>query len=159
MEEQQEQETEKYVVDDEEIVFRLISSPSGFNELTGVSPDCFKLFRKNENYISVEREKYCPLPDALKNGENIKKWFAENESFWGAALLKVERIRIHSLLKVISKYSETHPGHAGIQMLLADNQVYKNKDGDPPPMEILALQTYLSSIVEQVIKYVPPFCK
>ncbi len=29
MEEQQEQETEKNVVDDEEIVFRLISSPSG----------------------------------------------------------------------------------------------------------------------------------
>lgn len=152
MTEQQEPETEKFVVGDEEMVFRLISSPAGYNELTGISPDCFKLFRKNENYISVEREKYCSLCDALKNGENIKKWFAESESFWGAALLKVERIRKHSLLKVISKYSETHPGHAGIQMLMSDNQVYKNKDGEPTPMEVLALQTYLSSIVEQVVK-------
>lgn len=152
MAELQDQETEKFVVADDETVFRLISSPAGYNELTGVSPDCFKLFRKNENYISVEREKYCSLSDALKNGEIIKKWFAENESFWGAALLKVEKIRKHSLLKVISKYSETHPGHAGIQMLLSENQVYKNKEGEPTPMEVLALQTYLSSIVEQVVK-------
>ena len=36
-------------------------------------------------------------------------------------------------------------------MLSKDNG-YKNKDGEPTPMEILALQTYLSGIVEQVIK-------
>ena len=37
-------------------------------------------------------------------------------------------------------------------MLSEDNQVYKNKDGEPTPMEILALQTYLSGIVEEVIE-------
>ena len=37
-------------------------------------------------------------------------------------------------------------------MMLSKDNVYKNKDGEPTPMEILALQTYLSGIVEQVIK-------
>ena len=36
--------------------------------------------------------------------------------------------------------------------MLSKDNVYKNKDGEPTPMEILALQTYLSGIVEQVIK-------
>ena len=78
---EQQQDTAKYVVGDDEIVYRLISSPAGYNEITGVSPDCFKLFRKNESYVSVERARYCSLDDALSNGENIKKWFAESESF------------------------------------------------------------------------------
>jgi hypothetical protein len=58
----------------------------------------------------------------------------------------------HKQLDVISKYTENHPGHAGIQMKLSEGEVYKNKEGEPTPMEILALQTYLSGIVEQVIK-------
>jgi hypothetical protein len=36
-------------------------------------------------------------------------------------------------------------------MKLSEGYVYKNKDGEPTPMEILALQTYLSGIVERVI--------
>ena len=88
----------------------------------------------------------------------VKKrmWFADGESFWGLASLLVNRIRQHKLLDVISKYTESHPGHAGIQMKLSDSQIYKNKEGDPTPMEILALQTYLSGIVEQVIKNPAP---
>ena len=50
-----------------------------------------------------------------------------------------------------SKYAENHPGHAGIQMLLSDGVVYKFKRNSPTPMQILALQTYLVSIVEQVL--------
>jgi hypothetical protein len=149
---EQQQDTAKYVVGDDEIVYRLISSPAGYNEITGVSPDCFKLFRKNESYVSVERARYCSLDDALSNGENIKKWFAESESFWGVASLSVKKIRQHKQLDVISKYTESHPGHAGIQMKLSEEQVYKNKEGEPTPMEILALQTYLSGIIDQVVK-------
>ena len=37
-------------------------------------------------------------------------------------------------------------------MKLSEGQVYKNKEGEPTPMEILALQTYLSGIVDQVVK-------
>ena len=148
----QQQDTEKFVVSDDETVYRLISSPSGYNEVTGVSPDCFKLFRKNESYVSVERAKYCSLDDAIANGKKIKMWFADGESFWGLASLQVLKIRKHQLLDVISKYTESHPGHAGILMKLSEDQVYKNKDGEPTPMEILALQTYLSGIVEQVVK-------
>ena len=66
--------------------------------------------------------------------------------------MKVARIRQHKQLDVISKYTESHPGHAGIIMMLSDNQVYKNKDSEPTPMEILALQTYLSGIIDQVVK-------
>ena len=148
---EQQQDTEKYVVSDGETVYRLISSPNGYNELTGVSPDCFKLFRKNESYVSVERAKYCSLDEALANGEKIKMWFADGESFWGLACLQVLKIRQHQLLDVISKYTDSHPGHAGILMKLSEGYVYKNKDGEPTPMEILALQTYLSGIVERVI--------
>ena len=149
---EQQQDTEKYVVSDDETVYRLISSPTGYNEVTGVSPDCFKLFRKNESYVFVERAKYCSIDDALSNGDKIKMWFADGETFWGLASLLVKKIREHELLDVISKYTESHPGHAGIQMMLSKDNVYKNKDGEPTPMEILALQTYLSGIVEQVIK-------
>ncbi len=148
----EQQDAEKEIVGDNETVYRMISSPAGYNEITGVSPDCFKLFRKNESYVSVERAKYCSLDDALSNGEKIKMWFADGESFWGLASLLVQKIRQNKLLEVISKYTESHPGHAGIQMMLSDNQVYKNKDGEPTPQEILALQTYLSAIVEQVVK-------
>ncbi len=42
----------------------------------------------------------------------------------------------------------------------SEGQVYKNKEGEPTPMEILALQTYLSGIVDQVVKkdssHIPP---
>ncbi|MBP3784065.1 MAG: hypothetical protein J6I68_12535 [Butyrivibrio sp.] len=149
----QQMDQEKSHVADNEIVYRMISSPLGYNEVTGVSPDCFKLFRKNESYISVERAKYSSLDEALSNGEKIKMWFADGETFWGLASLKVSKIRKHELLEVISKYTDKHPGHAGIQMMLSeDNQVYKNKDGEPTPMEILALQTYLSGIVEEIIE-------
>ena len=148
----QQQNIGKFVVSDEETVYRLISSPSGYNEVTGVSPDCFKLFRKNESYVSVKRAKYCSLDDAIANGKKIKMWFADGESFWGLASLQVLKIRQHQLLDVISKYTENHPGHAGIVMKLSEGQIYKNKDGEPTPMEVLALQTYLSCIVEQVVK-------
>ena len=148
----QQQDTAKLIVGDDEIVYRMISSPAGYNEVTGVSPDCFKLFRKNESYVSVERAKYCSLDDALLNGEKIRMWFAECESFYGLASLSVKKIRLHQQLDVISKYTDSHPGHAGIQMKLSEGQVYKNKEGEPTPMEILALQTYLSGIVEQVVK-------
>lgn len=90
----EQQDTAKLIVGDDEIVYRLISSPAGYNEITGVSPDCFKLFRKNESYVSVERALYCSLDDALSNGENIKKWFAECESFWGLASLSVKKISV-----------------------------------------------------------------
>lgn len=69
----------------------------------------------------------------------------------GTALLSVARVRRHPQLEVISKYAENHPGHAGIQMLLSDGVVYKFKRNSPTPMQILALQTYLVSIVEQVL--------
>lgn len=153
---EQQADLEKYIVEDDETVYRLISSPAGYNEITGVSPDCFKLFRKNESYVSVERSKFCSLENALSNGEKIRMWFADGESFWGLASLLVNRIRQHKLLDVISKYTESHPGQVGIQMKLSDSQIYKNKEGDPTPMEILALQTYLSGIVEQVIKNPAP---
>lgn len=74
---EQQQDAEIFVVSDDETVYRLISSPTGYNEVTGVSPDCFKLFRKNESYVSVERAKYCSLDDALSNGNKIKMWFAD----------------------------------------------------------------------------------
>jgi len=143
---------EENIVRDDEIVYRLISSPEGYNEITGVSPECFRLFRKNESYVSVERAKYCSLDDALSNGGKIKMWFADGETFWGLASLKVGNIRRHELLDVVSKYTEKHPGHAGIQMMLSEGLVYKNTIGEPTPMEILALQTYLSGIIEQVVK-------
>ena len=37
-------------------------------------------------------------------------------------------------------------------MKLSEEQVYKNKEGEPTPMEISALQTYLSGIIDQVVK-------
>jgi hypothetical protein len=39
---EQQADLEKYIVEDDETVYRLISSPAGYNEITGVSPDCFK---------------------------------------------------------------------------------------------------------------------
>jgi hypothetical protein len=138
-------------VSDEETVYRFISSPSGYNEMMGLSADCFQLFRDNESYVSAERSVYCSLEEAFANGERIRKWFAEGESFWGVAVLSVAKIRRHPQLEVISKYTETHPGHAGIQMLLPDSVVYRFKKNVPTPMQILALQTYLVSIVEQVL--------
>ena len=138
-------------VSDDEIVYRLISSPAGYNKMTGLSADSFKLCRDNESYISVERAAYCSVEEAFGNGERIKKWFAEGETFWGAALLSVAKVRRHPQLEVISRYTEAHPGHAGIQMLLPENVVYKYKRNTPTPMQILALQTYLVSIVEQVL--------
>jgi hypothetical protein len=35
---EQHQDTDKFVVSDDETVYRLISSPTGYNEITGVSP-------------------------------------------------------------------------------------------------------------------------
>lgn len=141
---------DKFIVANEETVFRLISSPKGYNEVMGLSADCFVLFRENESYVSVEREDFCSLEEVMSKGGYIKKWFDEGETFWGAALLNVGKIRRHPQLDVISKYTEYHPGHAGIQMFLAEGFVYKSKKGEPTPKQILALQTYLVSIVEQV---------
>lgn len=139
-------------VEDAEIVCRLISSPLGYNEVTGVSPDSFRLFRKNESYISVERLSVIPIESIIAGGENIRKWFADGESFWGAALLSVRRIRKNPHLDVVPKASPTHPSHAGIEMLLDSGVLYKSCVGEPTPHEILILQLYLSSIVDQVVE-------
>lgn len=144
--------SEKNYVDDKEIVYRLISSPLGYNDITGVSPDCFKLFRKNESYVSVERAKFCNVEEALLKGENIKMWFADGETFWGLASLLVRNIRKHELLDVISKYTKDHPGHAGVLMKLYDGVPYVAKFGEPTPEIILSLQTYLSGIVDKIVK-------
>ena len=60
-------------VEDSETVCRLISSPLGYNEVTGVSPDSFRLFRKNESYVSVERLSVIPMESIMAGGENIRK--------------------------------------------------------------------------------------
>jgi hypothetical protein len=138
-------------VDDNEQVCRLISSPLGYNEATGVSPDSFRLFRKNESYISVERLLLLPLQSIIAEGDNIKKWFHEGETFWGAAILSVSRIRENAFLDVQPKGTPTHPSHAGIEMRLSDGTVYKADIGEPTPHEVLLLQLYLSTIVERIV--------
>lgn len=139
-------------VEDAETVCRLISSPLGYNEVTGVSPDSFRLFRKNESYISVERLSVIPLESIMAGGDNIRKWFADGESFWGVALLSVSRIRNNPRLDVVPKPSPFHSSHAGIEMFLDSGVLYKSRAGEPTPHEILILQLYLSSIVEKVIE-------
>lgn len=106
-------------VEDAETVCRLISSPLGYNEVTGVSPDSFRLFRKNESYVSVERLSVIPIESIMAGGENIRKWFDEGETFWGVALLSVSRIRKNPRLDVVSKPSPSHPSHAGIKTIKA----------------------------------------
>ena len=59
----------RYDVSDEEQIFRLISSPNGYNEVTGLSADNFMLFKDNESYVSVERALFCTLDEAFVNGE------------------------------------------------------------------------------------------
>lgn len=142
----------RYDVSDEEQIFWLISSPNGYNEVTGLSADNFMLFKDNESYVSVERALFCTLDEAFVNGERIRNWFTVGESLWGAAILNVGKVRKHPSLDVVSKYTESHPGHAGIQMYLNNGLPYRFKKGKPTPMHILALQTYLVSIVEQIRK-------
>lgn len=139
-------------VEDAETVCRLISSPLGYNVITGVSPDSFRLFRKNESYISVERLSVIPLESIMAGGDNIRKWFADGESFWGVALLSVSRIRNNPRLDVVPKPSPSHPSHAGIEMFLDSGVLYKSCADEPTPHEILILQLYLSSIIEKVIE-------
>ena len=146
------QEMQQRRVEDAETVCRLISSPLGYNEVTGVSPDSFRLFRKNESYVSVERLSVIPLESILAGGKSIRKWFADGESLWGAALLSVSRIRKNPRLDVVPKASPSHPSHAGIEMFLDSGRLYKSRAGEPTPHEILFLQLYLSSIVDQVIE-------
>ncbi len=138
-------------VDNDEQVCRLISTPLGYNEATGVSPDSFRLFRKNESYISVERLSILPLDNIIAGGGNIKKWFHEGETYWGAAILTVSRIRENACLDVIAKGTPSHPSHAGIELHLSNGVVYKVHIGEPTPHEVLLLQLYLSAIVERVV--------
>lgn len=51
----------RYDVSDEEQIFWLISSPNGYNEVTGLSADNFMLFKDNESYVSVERALFCTI--------------------------------------------------------------------------------------------------
>ena len=145
------EQLQKYVGDKETVV-RLISSPMGYSETTGVSPDCFRLFRKNESYISIERLSITPIEEIMAGGENIRKWFDEGEFFWGAAFLGVAKIRANPRLFVVSKYSPTHQGHAGIEMYRNNDIIYKTQKDEPTPHEILILQLYLSAIVEKVMR-------
>ena len=94
-------EAKEYVADEEKLC-RLISSPLGYNKVTGVSPDSFRLFRKNESYISVERLLLVSIDDMIVVGEH--KWFSEGESFWGVAILTAGNVRKNPKLDVVSKY-------------------------------------------------------
>ena len=142
-------EAKEYVADEEKLC-RLISSPLGYNKVTGVSPDSFRLFRKNESYISVERLLLVSFDDMIVVGENIQKWFTEGESFWGAAILTAGNVRKNPKLDVVSKYTKSHPSHAGIEIRLENGLLYKSKPDIPTPHEVLLLQLYLSTIVECV---------
>jgi hypothetical protein len=101
--------------------------------------------------ISVERLSILPFETIIAGGDNIKKWFHEGETFWGAAILSVSRIRENAFLDVQPKGTPTHPSHAGIEMHLSSGMVYKARVGEPTPHEVLLLQLYLSAIVERVV--------
>lgn len=53
----QQMDQEKSYVADNEIVYRMISSPLGYNEVTGVSPDCFKLQNIQTSILAMQESR------------------------------------------------------------------------------------------------------
>ena len=106
------------VVDDEEVVDRLIYEPSFFSD-GRLGPTAFALVttQQKETYISVLRSKYYSFPDLKIPNPRIL-----GDSFCGKASLLVSDVRSIKIptlanklfLDVLSRKSSRMPYHAGI---------------------------------------------
>lgn len=142
----------RYLITDDETLFRLISYPGCINENNELSPEIFSLYHKDEDYVSLDREFYCTQEEAIRHGYKIKKWPIKKDTFWGLIKLNAKKIRtVSERITLDSYYEETYKAHAGISFLLDDNTKLIHTGQEVIPGWLLGIQLMLCNIVDEVV--------
>lgn len=145
----------RYMIDDEEIVVRLLSFPSCLDSKGRLTTVAFSLYHKEEDYVSVSRLIYSTKEECIKLGKKIKVWPQKGDSFVDLAELNAGEVRSISPTRVSldSKYEEKNKAHAGISFKDENGDTYVNVEkGTPSPMWMIPFQQRLCRIskVEKV---------
>lgn len=147
-------EDRKFAIGDDEILFRLISTPGCISENGALSPDIFSLYHRNEYYVSMIRELYCPLDDALAIGKKIKRWPMREDAFYGLIRMNARKIReVSERIRLVPYYTDSNPSHAGISYVQDDGTFLTHTGDEVLPVWLLAIQIKLCRIVEEVVNY------
>ena len=106
----------RFVISPEETLFRVIDYPSGVDakDKERVDARAFRLFRRDEYYISLTRERYASEKAVIEAGANIKKHQMAEDKFYGYVTLPAEifySLRDRYRLTLDSYYE---PGHEGL---------------------------------------------
>lgn len=138
----------RYTIGDEEELLRLLSFPSCFNVDGTITSEAFSLYRKNEDYVSLNRLLYSNYKEAIKLGRQIKLWLTPDDEFCGYAQLNAKEIRAISKthISLESKYREDFKGHAGISYIDGEGKKYVCRKNSVEPPWILCLQQALCKI-------------
>ena len=143
----------RFVVSDDEDIYRLISYPGCIDDQLELSPEIFSLYHQNEDYVSVDRAIYTTIEDVKKHGGIIKRWPYKKDVFWGAVRLNVGKTRaVSERVCVDSHYEEWYKAHAGISYLLDDGSKLKHTGDEIIPAWLLGIQLRLCEIVDEIIR-------
>ena len=99
----------RYVISNDETIYRLASHPLCVTDNDEVSPDVFSLYHKDEDYVSVARAEYISIDELFNIGKNIKKWPHKKETFCAILELNAGEIRNLSDKILLESHYSKHP--------------------------------------------------
>ncbi len=147
------EEERKFTIADEETLFRLVSPPGCISESGSLSPDIFSLYHRNEYYVSMIRELFCSVDEALAFGKQIKRWPMREDVYYGLLRMNAKKIReVSSRIRLLPYFSNANPSHAGISFVQDDGTFLTHTGNEVAPVWLLAIQIKLCRIVEEVVK-------
>mgnify|MGYP007104069078 CR=1 FL=1 len=148
----------RFVISPDEMLYRVVDYPSGVavNDKAKVDPRAFRLFRRNEYYISLTRARYASDKDVAEAGAYIKKHLMPEDHFYGYVTLPAEiffTLRNTYRLTLDSYYEPNNEGHAGFTYWTGPNTMQKTlPEGESAPEEYVAICTILCDAASKIVR-------
>ena len=148
----------RFVISPEETLFRVIDYPSGVDakDKERVDARAFRLFRRDEYYISLTRERYASEKAVIEAGANIKKHQMAEDKFYGYVTLPAEifySLRDRYRLTLDSYYEPGHEGHAGFTYWIDGSTMLKTlPEGESAPEEYVTICMILCDVASKIVK-------
>lgn len=148
----------RFVIAPEEMLYRVIDYPSGVavRDKTKADPRAFRLFRKDEFYISLTRARFVSEDDVASAGKFIKKHLLPEDRFYGYVTLPAKlffTLRSEYRLTLDSYYEPTNEGHAGFTYWLTPCTMLKAlQEGQSAPEEYVRICMILCDAASNIVR-------
>lgn len=148
----------RFVISPEETLCRMIDYPSGVDakDKERVDPRAFRLFRRDEYYISLTRACFASEKEVMAAGANIKKHQMAEDHFYGYVTLPAEiffSLRKNYRLTLDSYYEPSNEGHAGFTYWIDGSTMLKSlPEGESAPEEYVTICMILCDVASKIVK-------